>query len=295
MEEYSPNNAHLPNDKDFEPDTPLNVDAILEEIKNEMPTKSPIPEAPPGTVRLDEDVVLQMVVAVQELTREVHQLRAELAGGAVAVPTEKVSSEKITKKKPKSKAVSILGNVAFYTVLVLLVVGAFLFKSQSSGAPFTFAGHSAFTVLTSSMEDTYPKGSLVVTKAVDANTLQIGDDITFMVSEKSSVTHRVIGITENYQGTGQRAFETKGTMNQDPDRDPALAANVVGKVVFCSVVLGQAAAFITKNWPFMLFFVVVIAGLVAFLKWNMKRPEQKKDKKKEPPVPVGGAEEGGNK
>lgn len=179
------------------------------------------------------------------------------------------------KSKKKEKATtSVIGNVLFYAMLVALVLGAFLLRSNSTGGPFTFAGYSAFTVLSSSMEDTYPKGSLVVTKSVDANTLQIGEDITFMISESSSVTHRIIGITENYQNTGQRAFETKGTMNQDPDKDPVIAANVVGKVIFCSVILGQAAAFVTKNWPFMLFFVVVIAGLVAFLKWNMKRPTE---------------------
>lgn len=262
------------------PDMDLNVNSILEEIKREM-TSEPAPsDAPPGTVRLDEDVVLQMVDAVQELTREVRQLRAEINGAVCevssSVPTEKGGrSELVKKPKKKEKAsTSVIGNVLFYAVLVALVLGAFLLRSNSTGGPFTFAGYSAFTVLSSSMEDTYPKGSLVVTKSVDANTLQIGEDITFMISESSSVTHRIIGITENYQNTGQRAFETKGTMNQDPDKDPAIAANVVGKVIFCSLFLGQAAAFVTKNWPFMLFFVVVIAGLVAFLKWNMKRPTE---------------------
>lgn len=274
------NNQSQPINDNLEPDVDLNVNSILEEIKNEMQNPSEKPDIPPGTVCLDEDVVLQMVIAVQDLTREVKQLRADLTGGVATVPAEKIGSEKKPKKKPKSKTASVLGNVAFYAVLVLLVVGAFLFKSHSSGAPFTFAGHAAFTVLTSSMEDTYPKGSLVVTKAVDANGLQIGDDITFMISESSSVTHRIVGIIEDYQGTGQRAFETQGTMNENPDKEPAIAANVVGKVIFCSVVLGQAAAFITKNWPMLLFFVVVIAGLVAFLKWNMKRPDHKAEKKR---------------
>lgn len=260
-------------------------------VIEEPPVAEKAVEAPPGSMALDQEIVLEMLSEMQRLIREVEQLRAEVnaasehplleekAGKRVAVPESKKTRQR-AEKKPKSKGMSILGNVAFYAMLIALVLGAFLLKSHSSGAPFTFAGHAAFTVLTSSMEDTYPKGSLVVTKSVEPQELQIGDDITFMISERSSVTHRIIGIIENYQNTGQRAFETKGTMNKDPDKDPAIAANVVGKVVFCSLLLGQMAAFITKNWPLLLFLMVVIFALIAFLKWNMSRPDEKADGKK---------------
>lgn len=258
----------------------------------EKPAPTPVPasETSPNTMELDQALVLEMLSQMQRLTREVEQLRAEVSAASAhpaleknagkrveTVPKSRVKASK--EKKAQSKASSILGNVVFYAMLVALVLGAFLLKSHSSGAPFTFAGHAAFTVLTSSMEDTYPKGSLVVTKAVDAKELQIGDDITFMISQNASVTHRIVGVIENYQNTGQRAFETQGTMNKDPDKDPAIAANVVGKVIFCSVILGQAAAFITKNWPFMLFLMVVLFALIAFLKWNMNRPDETGGKK----------------
>lgn len=262
---------------------------------NPMPRPAPMPDAAPkpekkaGAIELDQNVVLEMLNEMQRLTRELQQLRAEVNAVTehpaltehiekrVETPPKKRSKRE--EKKPQSKGAAILSNVLFYGLLIALVLGAFLMKSNNSGAPFTFAGHSAFTVLTSSMEDTYPKGSLVLTKAVDANELQIGDDITFMISERSSVTHRIVGIIENYQNTGQRAFETKGTMNKDADKDPAIAANVVGKVIFCSLLLGQIAAFITKNWPFMLFLMVVLFALIAFLKWNMNRPDEPEGKK----------------
>lgn len=278
-----------------------------------LPTPTPPVEKPPApaakTMELDQTIVVELLEQIQRLTREVEQLRAEVNAGTArpileetagvsavpipeAVPTPaavpktagKRSAKPVKKKaepakKPQSKGMSILSSIAFYALLIALVLGAFLLKSHSSGAPFTFAGHAAFTVLTSSMEDTYPKGSLVVTKSVDPATLQVGDDITFMISQSSSVTHRIIGITENYQGTGQRAFETKGTMNEKADKELAIAANVVGKVVFCSLLLGQIAAFVTKNWPFMVFFLVILFALIAFLKWNMGRPDDKEGKR----------------
>lgn len=184
------------------------------------------------------------------------------------------------KEKKKKNVISVLGNLLFYVVIIGVVVGAFLAKSGSGGSPTVIAGYSAFTVLSSSMEDTYPKGSLIVTRSVDANELEIGDDITYMASATSSITHRIIGITENYLDTGARAFETQGTMNKNPDKDPVAAANVVGKVIFCSTVLGKAASFVSANWPLLIFFVVVLAVLFAFLKWNFKREDESEQKKK---------------
>lgn len=174
--------------------------------------------------------------------------------------------EKPKEKKKGNKAVSIISNILFYTVIVAIVLGAFLLRSTSKGRPFMLAGYSMANVLTSSMEDVYPKGSLIITKSVDASELKVGDDITFMVNENTSFTHRIIGITENYQGTGERAFETKGTTNKNPDKDMVAAANVVGKVVFHSKALGSIANFMKANWIFVIFVLVVIMALIFVLK-----------------------------
>lgn len=181
--------------------------------------------------------------------------------------------------KKRRGAASVLGNLLFYLVLIGVVLGAILLKS-GSGGPTVIAGYSAFTVLSSSMEDTYPKGALIVTRSVDADELKVGDDITYMVSPTSTVTHRIIGITEEYLDTGERAFETQGTMNETPDQEPVAAANVVGRVIFCSVLLGSIASFVTANWPLLIFFVVVLAALLAFLRWNLRRPEEPQEKKR---------------
>ncbi len=180
--------------------------------------------------------------------------------------------------KKKKSGWSVAGNLFFYVMIFALVIGAFLYKSGSGGQPTMVAGYSAFTVLTSSMEDVYPKGSLIVTKRVEPEELKVGDDITYMISETSSVTHRIVGIMENYQDTGERAFETKGTRNEKADKDPVSAVNVVGKVIFCSKPMGAAANFVSANWPILLFSMAVLGGLVAFLKWNF-RSEDAPDKK----------------
>ena len=163
-------------------------------------------------------------------------------------------------------------------MLVLLIVGAFLIRSSSNGRPISIAGYSAFTVLTSSMEKEIPKGSLVITKTVEPETLKIGDDITYMSGPTSTITHRIIGITEKYLDTNERAFETQGIMNAEPDKDPVPAVNVVGKVVYHSEVIGRMATFASDNWPFLIFILIVAIALFTILKRVLS--DDKSDEKK---------------
>ncbi len=265
----------------------------------------------------------EMIAAMRELTQELRQFRTQMGhpvdadhpqdiptipekpvplGETSASTTEirffdlvsedysaseeqkvKSSTEAVAEKKKTNKALNVISNVLFYVVIIAMVLGAFLLRSTSKGQPFMIGGISAANILTSSMEDVYPLGTLIITKQMDAKELKIGDDITFMVSEETSITHRIIGITENYHGTGQRAFETKGTNNPNPDKEMVAASNVVGKVIFSSKVLGDIANFVKTNWPILIFVLIVVIGLISFLKWNAKNNygEEDEEEKKE--------------
>lgn len=248
----------------------------------------------------DRQLMKELIAQVKSLTLEVKNVReqlelrekpddsclqdkppgneAEMLESLDLILEESNNTEKSqAAKKKKNKAVSIVSNIIFYILVIAIVFGAFLLRSGKNGKPFMVGGYSAMTVLTGSMEDVYPKGSLIITKATDANKLKIGDDITFMTGETSSITHRIIGITENYAETGKRGFETKGVMNANPDKDIVAASNVVGRVVFCSKALGDIASYITANWPFLLFVVAVLIILLAFLQWNSKRSSECKN------------------
>lgn len=186
--------------------------------------------------------------------------RAQNAQQAVPLQAEQVAAAPAPRK---SKVGAFIGNVLFYGVMLALVVGVFVLRSGSGGAPVSFAGYTAQIVLTSSMEEVIPKGSLVISKQVDPSTLQIGDDITYQVSQTTTITHRIIGITERYEDTGQRGFQTQGVMNDAPDKELVPAGNVIGKVVFHSIALGQAANFVSNNWPILIFLLVL---LIVFIK-----------------------------
>ena len=184
------------------------------------------------------------------------------------------------KSRPKKgRAGKIIGEVVFYGLLLLLIVAALFVRTTSDGAPKSLAGYSGMIVLTESMQSEIPKGSLVITKTVEAETLQIGDDITYMANQTTSVTHRIVGINENYENTGQRAFQTQGIMNAQPDSQPVPAVNVVGKVVFHSETLGVVASFIGSCWPLLLFALAVVFVLIYVLGRIFKSPPKEPAKR----------------
>ena len=171
----------------------------------------------------------------------------------------------------KSKVGAFIGNLLFYGVMLAMVVGVFVLRSGSGGAPVSLAGYTAQLVLTSSMEEVIPKGSLVISKQVDPSTLQIGDDITYLINQTTTITHRIIGITERYEDTGQRGFQTQGVMNDAPDKEIVPAVNIVGKVVFHSMALGQAANFVNNNWPLLIFLLVLLIVFIKVMQYILRK------------------------
>lgn len=263
LEELLADARRLSETTDYECGAAEDPDFYIDLNIQEEPNRSPAPGDP----------MELMTEQLCELKKEVQLLRAQLESSPHNGGEMIATVQEEPKQTRKSKALNIISNILFYLVIIGIVVGALLIKSSSGGRPTMIAGFSAFRVLTSSMEDVYPKGSLIITKAVEPNELAIGDDITFMVSETSSVTHRIIGITQNYLGTGKPGFETQGVMNEKPDKDMVAYANVVGRVIFCSKALGDLANYMRNNWPLLIFVVVVFIALIAFLKWNARRED----------------------
>lgn len=165
----------------------------------------------------------------------------------------------------------VVSDLIFYGILLMLVIATLAISMSGASAPKAFGGYSAFVVLTGSMEEVIPKGSLVVTKSVDADELQIGDDITYMVSETTTVTHRIVEIEEDYLNTGKRSFITQGVMNSEADRTPVAAVNVVGKVIWHNKTLGTIISYGQENWPLVIFLIVVLLVFVKLVEIILRK------------------------
>ncbi|MDR2712800.1 MAG: DivIVA domain-containing protein, partial [Clostridiales bacterium] len=118
-----------------------------------------------------------------------------------AIPADPVpASPQMNGTKPKRKrsALRVASSILFYVAIIGAVFLAFVASGKTGDAPRNILGYSYFTVLSGSMQKEIPVGSLVITRKIDPDKLQIGDNITFMKSSNTSVTHKIIGIYENY-------------------------------------------------------------------------------------------------
>lgn len=200
---------------------------------------------------------------------------------------------KITPPEPplttNQKVWRVIGNIFFYLTIIVVVLGVALFGFQDADArPREILNHSVMTVLSSSMEPTLPVRTLIVTRVVDPNTLEVGDIITHLLPNNTTRTHRIIEIHENHLGSGMRGFRLLGDNNSLPDRDIVLDHNLVGLVVFDSLILGQIVFFIQRNIILVVVFVALLFALVYVLKKFFLAPTdlENDEQSKEQPQPV---------
>lgn len=170
-------------------------------------------------------------------------------------------------KRGKGKRVCarVVG-VCFYAILAVMVLGTF-YISGGNGAPRPIGNHVLMMVLTDSMESTIPKDSVVLVRTnIDTGQINIGDDVTYIRKDKSTVTHRVVAIAENYSDSGMRGFQTKGTDNPIPDPEIVYADNIIGKVEWHSSFIGQVVEFVRVDWMFIAIFFVILLVLNVTLR-----------------------------
>jgi signal peptidase len=95
--------------------------------------------------------------------------------------------------------------VALIGVLVIVVPAA--------------TGSTPYTILTTSMEPTYPPGTLIVVKPTDPQSINVGDVVTYQVksNEPEVITHRVVQIVHSSDPDAELRFVTKGDNNGAAD------------------------------------------------------------------------------
>ena len=109
-------------------------------------------------------------------------------------------------------------------------------------------GLQPFVVLSGSMEPTYHVGSLIYVKSVDYKELKVGDPITFMISENTVATHRIIEVLPDEEDPDTLRYFTQGDANDVPDGSSVHYKNIIGKPVFSIPYLGYLSDYI-QNPP----------------------------------------------
>lgn len=170
------------------------------------------------------------------------------------------------------------------SILSTLIIIAFAAIAAVLILPVLF-GCKSMAVVSGSMEPVIPVGSIVIVKEADADTLEVGDVISYRISGDTMVTHRVVAIdSENGQLT------TKGDANETEDSSPVAFTDIVGKELFHVPLLGYLSIYIKTP----LGIVGICAVLIVLILLNFlpsvfapeeDHKEEKKDKKDKEKIP----------
>lgn len=146
---------------------------------------------------------------------------------------------------------------------VILAAGAVILASVLVPR---LTGSTPYTILTGSMEPTYPPGTLVVVRPVNTGDLSVGDVVTVQLEsgKETVVTHRIVAI--QYRADGAQQFITQGDANEVPDDEVRLPVQIRGEVWYSIPYLGYVSTALSgsqRNWV-----VTVIAiGLIGYAGW----------------------------
>ena len=140
-----------------------------------------------------------------------------------------------SRRKPRARGVLYYLGLGLSAGLLafLLMVGALVIVIPA------ISGATPMTILTSSMEPTYPPGTLIIVKPIAAEDVAIGDPITYQLEsgKPEVVTHRVISVLTT---GGEVSFITQGDNNGEPDSTPVLPVQLRGTVWYSVPFIGYA-------------------------------------------------------
>lgn len=175
-----------------------------------------------------------------------------------------MSAKRNQKAEPK-KIYAVIASIMFYLAVFLIFIMVLTFDAGDASSQSLF-GYSYFTVVSGSMEDEIPNGSVIFVKSTDPQDLNVDDNITFIRDKHTTVTHKVINIYEDYDGNGARGFQTKGVNNINPDKDAVNEEDVIGKVTIVIPGAGKAIAFINERS----YIIFIILGLWLIISFGLR-------------------------
>ena len=176
-----------------------------------------------------------------------------------------------------SNTIKKIWNAVTWCLVLILIVMAILL------AGVRVVGLRPLTVLSGSMEPEFSTGDLIYVKGVDYHDLKEGDVITFMLSEDTIATHRIVGIVPDENDPEVVRYRTKGDANDAEDGSLVHCKNVVGTPVASVPKLGYVANYI-QNPPgsYIAMSGAAVLMMLIFLPdllWDDEEQPEKTDKK----------------
>lgn len=140
------------------------------------------------------------------------------------------------KKILDNKVIKIIGKIIYVLLYIIILVTLLVVLTQRfSNNNFTIVGFRIFNVATGSMVPEYNVGDILISKEIDPNELQVGDNIVYQGEKQDFkgkiVTHKII---EKREENGKLFFTTKGIANEEAD--PEISEDqIYGKIVYKTI------------------------------------------------------------
>lgn len=187
------------------------------------------------------------------------------------------------------KALNLIKNIAVWTVaaiavfmMIFTIVSTYSFNKPGGGREIF--GFKFYVVLSDSMKEQFPAGSLIVTKTVNYSTLQPGDIINFIslttedMDASNTITHMIREKTVT--DSGEAAFITYGTTTGTNDEVPVTYDLINGKYVGHLPLVGHFFQFLKTPQgyitcifvPFML--LIIYQGISSIALFRRYKAEQ---------------------
>ena len=153
-----------------------------------------------------------------------------------------------------------LMNVISVLIILASIAALLTVVLAKPGEAPNFFGYSLFRVMTGSMEPTIHTNSLIVVQRTDPQQLVEGDIITFYSRDPALMgepnTHRIVRFE---QDGDKHLIYTRGDANNIDDRYPAHEEDVIGRVVFSSLKLGNFVRLISNPVIFIPLIIIPLA------------------------------------
>ena len=165
------------------------------------------------------------------------------------------------------KTVEIVSDILFYLLIVSIILAGIMFAASKSPNK-SLLGYRYYDVLTGSMQPTYNVGDLILVKVTDPSEIQVGDPVTFNPgsTDDSYLTHRVTQKIENYMGTGNICFKTKGDANETEDPFVIDGNRMIGVVKLRIPLVGHLVQFVQYNYVIIIVMVVLFSVFFTLLR-----------------------------
>ena len=185
--------------------------------------------------------------------------------------TKNFNVKVVPKNEPLIKFVVGVISYAFFIWLLLIGITLLVYvldiKIRAAKGDYSAPTFNAYVVLTGSMLPDIQVNDVVVTKKVEAESLEVGDIITFASADSrfagTIITHRIIKINPS-KDKGGITFQTKGDNNNVADSTLVPEANIYGKVILKIPKLGYLQEFLATDGGWIIVILIPCLTVISY-------------------------------